>query len=68
MNKLQDFNQSFRSMRLITLLSLSGFIAATVAYAVLYHQLEEEYRQRTYVITSWGTFPASYYDGRKVRA
>jgi len=66
MQKLQDFNQSFRSMRLIALLSLSGFVAATVAYAVLYHQLEEEYRQRTYVITSWGTFPASYYDGRKV--
>jgi hypothetical protein len=66
MQKLQDFNQSFRSMRLIALLSLSGFIAATVAYAVLYQQLEEEYRQRTYVITSWGTFPASYYDGRKV--
>ncbi len=53
-------------MRLIALLSLSGFVAATVAYAVLYQQLEEEYQQRTYVITSWGTFPASYYDGRKV--
>ena len=53
-------------MRLIALLSLSGFVAATIVYVVLYQQLEDEYRQRTYVITSWGTFPASYYDGRKL--
>ena len=53
-------------MRLIAFLSLSGFMAATIVYVVLYQQLEDEYRQRTYVITSWGTFPASYYDGRKL--
>jgi hypothetical protein len=66
MQKLQDFNQSFKSMRLIAFLSLAGFVAATVSYVLLYQQLVDEYQQRTYVITSWGTFPASYYDGRKV--
>jgi hypothetical protein len=66
MNHLQDFNQSFRSMRLIAFLSLGGFVAATIIYIMLYQRLEDQYQQQTYVITSWGTFPASYYDGRKV--
>jgi len=66
MTTLKDFHQTFTTMRLIALLSLSGFVAATIFFVIRYQQLEEHYQQRTYVITSWGTFPASYYDGRKV--
>jgi hypothetical protein len=66
MEKVSDFNRTFKAMQLITSVSLLGFVAATVVYFILYQRLESYYQQQTYVITSWGTFPASYYDGRKV--
>ena len=66
MSTLKDFNRTFTAMRAIALTSVLGFIAATVIYVIEYQKVQEYYQQRTYVITSWGTFPASYYDGRKV--
>ena len=66
MSTLKDFNRTFTAMRAIALTSVLGFIAATVFYVIEYQKVQEYYQQRTYVITSWGTFPASYYDGRKV--
>ena len=66
MSTLKDFNRTFTAMRAIALTSVLGFIAATVVYVTEYQKVQEYYQQRTYVITSWGTFPASYYDGRKV--
>ena len=66
MSTLKDFNRTFTAMRAIALTSVLGFIAATVVYVIEYQKVQEYYQQRTYVITSWGTFPASYYDGRKV--
>ncbi|WKN44922.1 conjugal transfer protein TraK [Tunicatimonas pelagia] len=66
MSKVRDFNKTFKTMRLLAVICLLGFMAATVAFAFLYQRVQEYYQHRTYVITSWGTFPASYYDGRKV--
>ncbi len=63
---LRDFSKTFNSMRLLAIVSLIGFMTSTVVYIMHYQQLQEYYQQQTYVITSWGTFPASYYDGRKV--
>ena len=53
-------------MNSIAIVSVLGFVIATVVYIIQYHRLQEYYQQQTYVITNWGTFPASYYDGRKV--
>lgn len=53
-------------MRLLVLVSLLGFMASTGFYLYYYQKVQQYYEGRTYVITSWGTFPASYYDGRKV--
>ena len=66
MSTLKDFNRTFTSMRTLALVSTLGFIASTIFYVYHYQRIHEYYQQRTYVITSWGTFPASYYDGRKV--
>lgn len=66
MSSLKDFNQSFHAMRSIAIVSILGFVIATVMYILQYHRIQEYYQQKTYVITNWGTFPASYYDGRKV--
>lgn len=66
MATLRDFSKTFNAMRLLALVSLIGFMTSTVVYIMHFQQLQEHYQQQTYVITSWGTFPASYYDGRKV--
>ena len=63
---LKDFNRTFTTMRNLALVSTLGFIGSTVFYIYQNQQVHQYYQQRTYVITSWGTFPASYYDGRKV--
>ena len=63
---LKDFNRTFTTMRNLALVSTLGFIGSTVFYVYHNQQVHQYYQQRTYVITSWGTFPASYYDGRKV--
>ncbi len=66
MSTVRDFNKTFKTMRLLAIICLLGFMATTVAFAFLYQRVQEYYQHQTYVITSWGTFPASYYDGRKV--
>nr|WKN34424.1 conjugal transfer protein TraK [Tunicatimonas sp. TK19036] len=66
MATLHDFHRTFTTMRLLALVSLLGFVASTGFYLYYYQQVQQYYEGRTYVITSWGTFPASYYDGRKV--
>ena len=66
MSALKDFNRTFTTMRNLALVNTLGFIGSTVFYVYHNQQVHEYYQQRTYVITSWGTFPASYYDGRKV--
>ena len=66
MSTLKDFRQSFTAMRTVAIISVLGFIGATVFYVLHVQHLHEHYQKQTYVITSWGTFPASYYDGRKV--
>nr|WKN38703.1 conjugal transfer protein TraK [Tunicatimonas sp. TK19036] len=66
MSTLKDFNKTFNAMRLLALICILGFMTTTVVFFILYHRVQEYYQHRTYVITNWGTFPASYYDGRKV--
>jgi hypothetical protein len=66
MEKVSDFNKTFKAMQLISVCCILGFVASTVIYLIYYQRLQAHYQQQTYVITSWGTFPASYYDGRKV--
>ena len=66
MSTLKDFNRSFNTMRTIAIVCLLGFVGSTIFYVHHNQQVHEHYQKQTYVITSWGTFPASYYDGRKV--
>lgn len=66
MNSVKDFNKTYRSMRLIALVSLLGFMVTTAVYVYQYHQIQTYFQNQTYVITGNGTFPASFYDGRKV--
>ena len=66
MSTLKDFNRSFTAMRTVALLCVLGFVGSTVFYVIHNQRVHEHYQQQTYVITSWGTFPASYYNGRKV--
>ena len=66
MSTLKDFNRSFTTMRTLAIVCLLGFIGSTIFYMVHNQRVHEHYQKQTYVITSWGTFPARYYDGRKV--
>ncbi|MDF9796266.1 hypothetical protein OKW21_001529 [Catalinimonas alkaloidigena] len=66
MSSVKDFNKTFKTMQMLAAVSILGFMISTVIYIIQYRKVEEYYQQQTYVITSWGTFPASYYDGRKV--
>ena len=66
MSTLKDFNRSFTAMRTIAIVCLLGFFVSTTFYVLHNQRVHEHYQQQTYVITSWGTFPARYYDGRKV--
>ncbi|MEK6481654.1 conjugal transfer protein TraK [Catalinimonas sp. 4WD22] len=66
MSSVKDFNKTFKTMQMLAAVSILGFMISTVVYIIQYRKVKEYYQQQTYVITSWGTFPASYYDGRKV--
>jgi hypothetical protein len=60
MEKVKDFNKAFRSMRMLTAISLIGFMCATLIYIFSYHYLKEaEEKQDVYVVTPQGTMQAS---------
>ncbi len=59
MEKVKDFNKAFRSMRLLTIISLTGFMATTLVYIFSYYYLKsQKEKQDVYVVTPQGTMQA----------
>ena len=59
MEKVKDFNKAFRYMRLLTAISLLGFMATTLIYLFSYYYLKQaKEKQDVYVLTPQGTMQA----------
>ena len=58
MEKIKDYNRAFRTMKAVTLVSLIGFMAATVIYYFQYKQLIDTKNDQIYVVTDNGTLSA----------
>lgn len=58
MEKIKDYNKAFKTMKVITMTSLLGFITATVIYYFQYKQLVDTQKDQVYVVTDNGTLTA----------
>ena len=59
MEKVKDFNKAFRYMRLLTAISLLGFMFTTLVYLFSYQSLKKEKEQQeVYVLSPQGTLQA----------
>ena len=59
MEKVKDFNKAFRSMRLLSAISLIGFMITSLVYIFSYNYLKAaKEKQDVYVVTPQGTMQA----------
>ncbi|MEK6480924.1 hypothetical protein WJR50_25505 [Catalinimonas sp. 4WD22] len=66
MEKIKDYNRAFRTMKAITMVSILGFISATVIYYFQYKQLVDTKNDQVYVVTDNGTLSAYLTEERDV--
>ncbi|MDF9801316.1 hypothetical protein OKW21_006625 [Catalinimonas alkaloidigena] len=66
MEKIKDYNRAFRTMKAVTLVSILGFISATVIYYFQYKQLVDTKNDQVYVVTDNGTLSAYLTEERDV--
>ena len=66
MEKIKDYNRAFKTMRIVTLASLAGFVMATIVYYFQYKNIVDTSREKIYVVTDKGSFAAYARDDRQV--